>query len=76
VGEKDKHREPKLLHYCVQFLVENAGAEQLRVGEKKSEQSANLVRIFVPLCASFVPWRFWKRFVLFVGILLTRWYKT
>jgi hypothetical protein len=33
-------------------------------------------RIFVPLCASFVPWRFWKRLVIFSGMVLTHWQKT
>jgi hypothetical protein len=28
---------------------------------------------FVPLCASFVPWSFWKRLVINRGISLTNW---
>jgi hypothetical protein len=40
------------------------------------ERSRSHANNFVPLCASFVPWRFWKRFVIFGEMLLTLWLET
>jgi hypothetical protein len=40
------------------------------------ERSGVVARIFVPLCASFVPWSFWRPLVIIAGILSTHWFKT
>jgi hypothetical protein len=45
----------------------NAGASAKPPGERV-ELAAILARFFVPFCASFVPWNFWRRLVTDVGI--------
>lgn len=38
----------------------------------RREQTASWARIFVPLCAIFVPWNFWRGFAINGEIRLTR----
>jgi len=57
------------LHFSYRLRLESAVFGMLGY----SEQTAFRSDRFVPLCAIFVPWNFWRRLVIDAGFHLTYW---